>query len=325
VHDNQIVALYETNAEARAAQQALTEAGFSATATQVVARDPGGSTDTDQELDEGLWGSIKSLFVPDEERSTYNTAIARGHAMLVVTPDRTMDREHLIRTLESTHPLDLDSKIEEWRQAGHDTTSATIGQPTSNTATAGHATDAGMNATAVDIASPATTPADMASANYASQMPSGATAGTGMAAQSTVAEGSTPETIKVVEERLRVGKREIASGAVRIRSYIVERSIEETVQLHEEHVSVERHPVDRAATAADLSSAFQERMIEARATSEEVVVGKEARVVEEIALHKNAIDRVETVRDTVRKTEVEIENGASETAGSSVHGTRPKT
>ena len=63
-------------------------------------------------------------------------------------------------------------------------------------------------------------------------------------------------------------------------------------------------------------AAFQERTIEARATSEEAVVSKEARVVEEIGLKKEATDRVETVRDKLRKTEVEIEGDAASRTGS---------
>ncbi len=136
----------------------------------------------------------------------------------------------------------------------------------------------------------------------------------------TAAMGSTPaagaaragqdETIKVVEEKLVVGKRAVEGGRVRVRSYVVEQPVEAKVTLHEERVTVDRHPVDRAASAADLA-AFQERTIEARATSEEAVVAKEARVIEEIAVHKEAADRVETVRDTVRKTQVEVEDGTT--------------
>ena len=117
-----------------------------------------------------------------------------------------------------------------------------------------------------------------------------------------------------MEERLRVGKREVAGGAVRVRSYVVERPVEEQVRLHEERVSVERRPVDRAVTGAD-AAAFQERTIEARATSEEAVVGKEARVVEEIGIRKEASDRTETVRDTVRSTKVEVEDGTKTAPG----------
>jgi stress response protein YsnF len=46
-------------------------------------------------------------------------------------------------------------------------------------------------------------------------------------------------------------------------------------------------------------------------TDEEAVVGKTARVKEEIVVHKEATDRVETVRDTVRRQDVEIERDDS--------------
>jgi len=120
------------------------------------------------------------------------------------------------------------------------------------------------------------------------------------------------ETIKVVEERLVVGKRAVEGGRVRVRSYVVETPVEANVTLHQERVTVERHPVDRAATTADLT-AFQERTIEARATNEEAVVAKDVRIVEEIGVRKEAADRVETVRDTVRKTQVEVEDSSATT------------
>jgi len=125
-------------------------------------------------------------------------------------------------------------------------------------------------------------------------------------------QGGGDDTLKVVQERLVVGKRAVEGGRVRVRSYVVEQPVEEQVTLHQERVSVERHPVDRAATAADLA-AFQERTIEATATSEEAIVAKEARVVEEIGVTKQAADRVETVRDTVRETKVEVEDGTAGT------------
>ena len=131
-------------------------------------------------------------------------------------------------------------------------------------------------------------------------------------ASAAVTQGNPDDTIKVVEERLVVGKRAVEGGRVRVRSYVVERPVEEQVTLHEERVNIERRVVDRPATAAD-AAAFQERTLEATARSEEVVVGKEARVVEEIAVAKQAADRVETVRDTVRRTEVDVEDASATT------------
>jgi len=142
---------------------------------------------------------------------------------------------------------------------------------------------------------------------------------TATAATGNTARTGDAETIKVMEERLRVGKREVAGGAVRVRSYVVERPVEEQVRLHEERVSIERRPVDRPVSAAD-AAAFQERTIEARATSEEAVVSKEARVVEEIALHKEASDRTETVRDTLRSTKVDVEDSSEVVPGATTTG-----
>ena len=127
-------------------------------------------------------------------------------------------------------------------------------------------------------------------------------------------------TIKVVEERLSVGKRAVQGGSVRVRAYVVEREVEEQVTLRDETVTLERRPVDREATAADLAG-FQEHTIEMTATDEEAVVAKEVRVVEEIGIRKEAADRVETVRDTVRRTQVDVEDTTTaRTAGTNNMG-----
>jgi uncharacterized protein (TIGR02271 family) len=112
--------------------------------------------------------------------------------------------------------------------------------------------------------------------------------------------------LPVAEEELRVGKQEVGGRGVRVRSYIVERPVEEQVALRDETVRVERRPVDRPFEPGD--AAFVEREIEAVERDEEAVVSKQARVVEEIALRKDVDTRTETVRDTVRKQEVEVED-----------------
>lgn len=135
-------------------------------------------------------------------------------------------------------------------------------------------------------------------------------AATGMAAKPMMGDrkmGAGEEMIPVVEETLRVGKREVERGGVRVRSYIVETPVSEQVTLHEEHVSVERRPVTGGTVPAD---AFRERTIEMTETAEEAVVAKDARVVEEVVVRKTADDRTETINDTVRRTEVEVDNVA---------------
>ncbi len=119
----------------------------------------------------------------------------------------------------------------------------------------------------------------------------------------TLGEG---ETISVVEEKLRVGKRDISHGRVRVRSYVREEPVSADVDLREERVEIERRLVDRAVAAGD--DAFTERSIEAEEFREEAAVSKEARVVEEIGLRRDTETRRETVTDTERRTEVEIED-----------------
>jgi stress response protein YsnF len=114
-------------------------------------------------------------------------------------------------------------------------------------------------------------------------------------------------TISRIEENLEVGKREVERGGVRVRSRIVERPVEESVRLREEHINIERNTVDRPVSGDELSN-FQERDIELTERSEVPVVNKEARVVEEIRVTKDVDQREETVRDTVRSTDVDIEN-----------------
>jgi uncharacterized protein (TIGR02271 family) len=119
--------------------------------------------------------------------------------------------------------------------------------------------------------------------------------------------GDVSTSIPVVEENVQIGKKEVETGGVRLRSRIVETPVEENLRLREEKVWVERTPVDRPATDADLQN-FQEREIEATEHAEVPLVKKEARVVEEVNLNKDVEERDETVEDTVRKTEVDVEN-----------------
>jgi len=111
----------------------------------------------------------------------------------------------------------------------------------------------------------------------------------------------------IVEEEVQVGKREVEGGGVRVRSYVTETPVQEQVRLREEHVVVERHPVNRPASEADIA-AFQEGVIEVTEHHEEAVVAKQARVVEEVVVGKDVTEHVETIHETVRRTDVEVEN-----------------
>jgi uncharacterized protein (TIGR02271 family) len=131
------------------------------------------------------------------------------------------------------------------------------------------------------------------------------------------------EHIPLVEEQLRVGKREVARGGAKVRSYVQETPVHEQVNLREEHVSVERRPVDQTLERGALdrdSDMLRERSVEMTERSEEAVVEKEARVREELVLKKTAEERTEQIDDTVRRTEVEVDEGQSGSGDRSAFG-----
>jgi stress response protein YsnF len=130
------------------------------------------------------------------------------------------------------------------------------------------------------------------------------TTGIADTATTEVGRGRDEEVIPIVEERLKVGKRPLAR-TVRVYRSVTEQPVEEDVRLRDERVRLERRPTDRPLEASD--DAFRDRVFEVTETAEEVVIGKEARVVEEVVIGREVDERVETVRDTVRRTDVDLE------------------
>ena len=130
---------------------------------------------------------------------------------------------------------------------------------------------------------------------------------TGFTDRSNVNETGSSDKINVIKEELQVGKQMVETGGVRLRSRIVERPVEQSIRLREEHVNVERNFVDRPASDADFAN-FKEGTIELTESAETPLVTKNARVVEEVSLGKEVTERNETIKDTVRHTEVDTEN-----------------
>ena len=122
--------------------------------------------------------------------------------------------------------------------------------------------------------------------------------------------------LPVIEEELQVGKRAVQRGGVRVYSRVTERPVEETITLREEQVHVERRPVNREVSTADMAN-LKDGTLEVTTTAEEAVVGKQARVVEEVVVGKETVQHEETIRDTVRRTDVEVEeiSGTERTRG----------
>ena len=112
--------------------------------------------------------------------------------------------------------------------------------------------------------------------------------------------------IPIVEEELRVGKREVQRGGVRVEKDVEEIPVDEDVNLRKEEIHVERKPVDRPVTDRDME-AFKEGTYEFTEKEEEPIVDKTARVVEEVHVNKDVDVEQQHIHDTVRKTKVDID------------------
>ena len=267
-----ITALFDQRSDADAAEARLKASNIDASHISIHDKTSAGfhATGRSTTSEPGVWASIKNAFLPDDDRHHYEEGVRRGGFLLTVdTDDDHVD--DVVRVLEEADTVDIDERAGEWRSSGWDYA------PKTETAAGAYA--AGRD-------------------NGADTAYSGdkGTRGTGV-------EGE--QSIPIVEEQLIVGKREVDRGGARVRSYVTDTPVHEQVRLREEKINVERRAVDRPLTDAD--DAFRERTIDVTASGEEAVVGKTARVVEEVVVSKIAGERVQDIDDTVRRTEVEVE------------------
>ncbi len=119
--------------------------------------------------------------------------------------------------------------------------------------------------------------------------------------------------LPVIEEKLNVGKRVVNHGGVRVHTSVTETPVEKQINLKEEKVNVERHAVNRAVTDADMKN-FKEGEFDVTTKAEKAVVGKTAKVVEEVVVGKKVSEHQETVSDTVKRTDVDVDEIKSKKA-----------
>jgi len=124
--------------------------------------------------------------------------------------------------------------------------------------------------------------------------------------------------VPIVEEEIHVGKREVESGGVRVNVGVEEVPVNEQVTLREETVNIERRQVNQPVDAGAFDQLSKTGTIEVREHDEQAVVSKEARVVEEIVINKEVEQRTETIQDSVRRTDVDIEQVGGQTRSSGV-------
>lgn len=266
-----ITAIYDSEADANIARDQLLGNGLDDDDVRIVGQNlqsTSMSTDTRDGDDKGIWESIKEFFVGEDDRPVYSEGLRRGGYLLTARVEDDLS-DQAIAVLEQTNAVDLDQRTEQWRTEGW----------SEDTYVADRASLANTELTDTQARG------DMRSSERTSE----------------------EQSIPVVEERLRVGKREVDRGGVRVRSYVVEEPVHDQVSLREERVEVERRPAsDRAAARG--GAAFEEQTIELNERGEEAVIAKDSVVTEEVVIRQTAEDRVQDIDETVRRTQVDVED-----------------
>ena len=281
-----VVGVFDTVDDAERAREALMRNGFDESSVQVQSqsatqgRSQGSSSvTTANREDEGVMSSIgrffSELFGGDDHAGHYSEAVRRGGSVVLVTVPDESRVEGARAALAAAGAVDIDKRAEGWREEGY---------------------------TGFD-------PALKPFGDDEMQVERGK-----FQSQNVSASAASGTVLPVVREEIEVGKRAVDLGAVRVHTRTEVRPVQEQVELREERAEIERRPVDRPASEADLKAFDAGGSIEVREMAERAVVSKTARVVEEVTVGTQATTRTETISDQVRNTVVDIDNSAK-TAG----------
>lgn len=274
--ENTVISVYDNYAEANAVVNELLSAGFSRDSVYL-RPDTGRTTEQHGSSIGNFFRSLFGMEEHHEERGIYAEAVRRGNQVVSVDAPSADMRDRAIEIMNRHNPIDIEERAAHWRSQGW---------------------------TGYDESAPALSDAEIERERqfYAQGRD---TRLTEKDKTSTISNEEMTR-LPVIEEELQVGKRMVQRGGVRIFQRVRERPVHEQVELREEHMNVERQRVDRPATEADMA-AFKDSSVELRESAEESVVAKTAHVVEEVSVSKETTQHTEDIRDTVRRTDVQVE------------------
>ena len=295
-----LAAVFDNRADAERARDELINSGIGADSVQLNAGAASAGTSatttgstTASTHDDSIGDSIKHFFTnlfgdDDDERVVYGEAVNRGNVVLTVQTATQDEVERAADIVEAFGPIDIDEYKSQWHAGGW--TGAQASAPSAGLSASRQSADlqnqgSSLQGQNVDLQGSRQGLSDTGSLQRAD---------------------TESQVIPVMQEELKVGKRMVQRGGVRIYQRLVETPVQESVSLREEHVHVERRPVDRQIDPSQVG-AFKESSFELRESAEEAVVQKTARVVEEVVVGKEVSQRTDQISDTVRSTQVDVE------------------
>ena len=264
-----VTALYDSRVEAETARARLASE-VKTQSTRIIAKDTAAAVD--------------SLKIEPKDAQAYRDAIRQGCHLLVAEIEAGQDPKRVVAALEQA----VGAKSGE-RQPELDEAAAAYGVTTK----------------IEDSPPPAVAPARAPQVEQRDEPRAAAP----IQAQPVGKQPVEEERIPMVQEELRIDRRQVSRGGARVRSVIRETPAEEQVALSHEHIDVENRASERRLSFEEVKAGglLKERIFEIREMREEPVITKEAFVREEVIVRKTIQQRTQTVRDTVRRTEVEVE------------------
>ncbi|WP_377809796.1 YsnF/AvaK domain-containing protein [Azospirillum sp. A29] len=245
----------------------------------------------------GMLTRLAGWGIPNQDAQVYAEGVRRGGSLLKLRLEEE-DVDRAMDVLERGNVVDVEERGSAYRETGwtgYDETAAYYDEQSAEEERVRYS----PGRTAIDTTG--STTAGLTGAAAAMRDVNTDSTRTGSAERE--------EQIPIVEEQVNIGKRSVERGGIRVRSYVVETPVEEQVRLRDETVTVERRPGGMVGGSSEVpADAFRERTIEVTETDEEAVVSKTAHVRETVVVRKDVEERAQSVRDTVRRTEVEIED-----------------
>jgi uncharacterized protein (TIGR02271 family) len=276
-----VVAVFDTSEHAQTAVNALKAAGFSSDDISIMSNDTLDDQGAKIATATGFWHRLFGSDVDLHEAKVYGNAVGKGGCVVSLRAPETMVKK-AVDILHTHSPVDVNQRAARLGIIGAAAApvAGAVSQATSKVATAASTAASTVAQTAKGTATAART-------------------------------GRDDDVIRLAEEQMEVGKRQIETGMTRVRRFVIEKAVEANVTLHEEHAAVARRAITDKNYIQDVD--WSDRTVEVRETAETPVVSKSSRIVEEVVVGKEGSDRVETVKDKVRRQQVEIEKQPTQT------------
>jgi stress response protein YsnF len=264
-----IVTLYDTADHAEAARRNLVTAGFPPSDISTINSNTLGLT-SEKLREPGLWHRLFGREIQQYEAALYGHSVDSGGVILTVrVPEGDVARATTI--LNAHQAVDVLKRAE---QQG-----------------------------LISAAAPKPAPAPPPSTTQTTATQPEATARPATLAATRTVPGE--EILALAQEEINVGKRLVQEGTTRIRRFIIETPVEAQVTLHEEHARVIRRAITDPNYIRNID--WTDKTIEITETAEEPVVTKSVHVAEEVVIQREGSDHVKTLRDKVRRQQVEVE------------------